>query len=243
MIIAARNSFMTGSGRPTAKSYVQDGLVAMWDGIENAGWGTHVAAATTWKDLSGNGWGFPASNLRFHADHVEALAKVSSAKSSTDFWDWSAATFESVCERPYTTDWNNGFFQLGRIGIFNINNPAINAYSWYTNQSTSNWRALYLFSREADARNFDLAHRGFVTDFTSPKNNQQVFRNGIYLPNLVYVDEMWTQTIAHNALRATLNKGTVGTPKYWCIRLYNRALTAEEIQHNFKIDKKRFGLP
>ena len=34
-------------------SYVKDGLVAMWDGTENAGWGTHDASATTWKDLIG----------------------------------------------------------------------------------------------------------------------------------------------------------------------------------------------
>ena len=36
-------------------SYVKDGLVAMWDGVENAGWGTHDANATTWKDLVGGG--------------------------------------------------------------------------------------------------------------------------------------------------------------------------------------------
>ena len=35
-------------------SYVQDGLVAQWDGIDNAGTGTHDPAATTWKELKGN---------------------------------------------------------------------------------------------------------------------------------------------------------------------------------------------
>ena len=38
----------------TARDYVQDGLIAMWDGIENAGWGTHDPNATVWKDLAGN---------------------------------------------------------------------------------------------------------------------------------------------------------------------------------------------
>ena len=38
---------------PTARSYVQDGLVAMWDGIENAGWGVHDNNATNWVDLVG----------------------------------------------------------------------------------------------------------------------------------------------------------------------------------------------
>ena len=40
MLIARRNGLMAGGGL-SAKDYVQDGLVAMWDGIENAGWGQH----------------------------------------------------------------------------------------------------------------------------------------------------------------------------------------------------------
>ena len=42
MLINLRNALMAGKRTPTAKDYVQDGLVAMWDGIENAGWGTHA---------------------------------------------------------------------------------------------------------------------------------------------------------------------------------------------------------
>jgi hypothetical protein len=40
----------------SAKSYVQKGLVAHWDGIENAGYGkAHDNAATSWTELTGNG--------------------------------------------------------------------------------------------------------------------------------------------------------------------------------------------
>ena len=35
--------------------YATNGLVAWFDGYENAGFGQHSTAATTWKDLSGNG--------------------------------------------------------------------------------------------------------------------------------------------------------------------------------------------
>ena len=37
----------------TVAGYVQDGLIGHWDGIDNAGTGTHDPAATTWKDLTG----------------------------------------------------------------------------------------------------------------------------------------------------------------------------------------------
>ena len=42
-------------GELTAQSYVRWGLAACYDGIENAGYGTHDANATKWKDLSGHG--------------------------------------------------------------------------------------------------------------------------------------------------------------------------------------------
>ena len=38
----------------TSASYVQDGLITQWDGIDNAGTGTHNPNATVWKDLAGN---------------------------------------------------------------------------------------------------------------------------------------------------------------------------------------------
>ena len=38
MNCGARQSFWS-SGILTAKNYIKDGLVAMWDGIENAGFG------------------------------------------------------------------------------------------------------------------------------------------------------------------------------------------------------------
>ena len=54
MLLGARQFFeRRGKSEPTARDYVQTGLVAMWDGIENAGWGAHDPNATTWKDLVG----------------------------------------------------------------------------------------------------------------------------------------------------------------------------------------------
>ena len=46
----------SGGGGIPASNYIQDGLIAMYDGIENAGAGQHSDSAITWKDLSGNGW-------------------------------------------------------------------------------------------------------------------------------------------------------------------------------------------
>ncbi len=37
----------------SAKSYVQNGLDAMWDGIENVGWSMHDENSQEWVDLVG----------------------------------------------------------------------------------------------------------------------------------------------------------------------------------------------
>ena len=39
----------------TSASYVQEGLVAQWDAIDNAGVGFHIPDSKIWKDLTGNG--------------------------------------------------------------------------------------------------------------------------------------------------------------------------------------------
>lgn len=37
----------------STSNYVQDGLIACWDGIENAGKGVHDSEATVWTDIVG----------------------------------------------------------------------------------------------------------------------------------------------------------------------------------------------
>ncbi len=45
---------MTCIAAVNSRSYVQGGLVAQYDGIDNAGFGSHNGSATTWVNLAGN---------------------------------------------------------------------------------------------------------------------------------------------------------------------------------------------
>ena len=49
------------TAKPMAKDYIQDGLAAMWDGIENAGWEQHSDQLEQWNDLI-NGMALRASD-------------------------------------------------------------------------------------------------------------------------------------------------------------------------------------
>ena len=62
-----------------AKDYVQDGLVAMWDGIENAGWGVHQTNLSYWTDLTGRGADFQiGSAFNVLENGIEILNTVQS---------------------------------------------------------------------------------------------------------------------------------------------------------------------
>ena len=54
MVSSAAFAFALNATTYTSASYVQSGLIAQWDGIDNQGTGTHDPTATTWKDLVGN---------------------------------------------------------------------------------------------------------------------------------------------------------------------------------------------
>ena len=51
--LAVMAAFSAGAA-VASRSYVQRGLVAQYDGIDNADTGSHDSSATTWKNLTGD---------------------------------------------------------------------------------------------------------------------------------------------------------------------------------------------
>ena len=233
-MFAAKQIFLGRSAKaaaPTARSYVQDGLIAMWDGIENAGWGVHDAAATTWKDLiGGNDFSIPnaysfgdksmhlqtgASPVRINAQRslqpvtVEVLFNNKSRTGETLFIGWKVVS--SSWAGNYTVFYN------GKICTA-VNNV-------YSAMSCTSAQLL-----SPNCRTFVCA-----------SGNVRCYLNGSQVTSTSFSDSMRgnTDTLALNP------RGT----EYYCdgnfyfIRAYSRALTAEEIAANYAIDKERFNLP
>ena len=247
MLIAARNGFLAGGWK---NPYITDGLVAMWDGEWNAGGGKHDANATSWVDLTGNGWDFPATNLVFASDHVEVMADTQTTKMSAEFWEWSAVSFDSVCERPAynpSDSRNNGYFNLGRIGLYPMGHPINVLWKWIDSNTSNNFRAMYYNSSTAVERNqevYELASRAFVANLNSSSAADQIAYQNARATNSSLTDLTWyTSTYQHGSLPFNLYAGTSKPVKLYGIRLYNRALTASEIAANYAVDKARFNLP
>ena len=208
---------------PTARDYIQDGLVAMWDGIENAGWGIHDPNATTWKDLVGdnditlvggvfgdtalicNGTQYGGHNDNVvNAVQIEIVANAKAYKKRC----WIASTGQSSSSK-YTGF--VGWYDRGLcFGAFDTSREVVlgatNSYSFVanTNNTYENGTLVETVSGRADLT--PQAARGICIVVGGQKNNP-----------------LWCDI--------------------YSFRLYNRSLTPEEIQYNYNIDKRRFNLP
>lgn len=207
---------------PTALDYIQDGLVGMWDGIENAGWGVHDPSATTWVNLV-NGGTFNVGSGNYFTDDSLYVATDKMASLAIPLYgiqDNNAYTFEivgasyngqSLCTIPYAygaafsafPDWSDSdSYVIGCGGNMSIKNtgPRGTRKSFGLIVSGDTWK---LFSKQ-----FNAEKSGTWTKTTSRFDGGKL-----------------RSVSATNVLR-----------------LYSRALTPEEIRYNYLIDKMRFGL-
>ena len=262
MIAARQIAFGRGAAKGyTAKDYVQDGLVAMWDGIENAGWGEHDNTATVWKDLSGNGHdavkvGSPVweSNAgvtdgaknTFLSTIPNSPAFIEAIKSNAGF------TVE-VCFAP-TVAW-------GSKSPFSIED---------SDGTSSKYRLMQLFSNSSQYYNsgvLDVDGTEFFGKTPTVDNNIGTYSMVVAQDaSSVRIDQYWNGvkgteggfTIPRYKKFSISEIDALGVEKwyvrigkthnnsmssnFYSVRIHSRAFSAEEIAYNCSIDKARFGL-
>ena len=237
MLIAHRNGMLVG-GVYTAKSYVQDGLIAMWDGIENVGFGQHSNSTTTWVDLSGHNRDAALSGTYSWLDdcwHVESATNRGLAQ-----WNalnlGSSQTIEIVIH-PYTT-YNPYDYSYGRIisEAQPVPSPCV----------ALGFNAPYMYGYGLDSAG--PAIQGFMT--FAKHSHQIIHPSGG--PMAYHIDNnlVWTKETTQDSTGTTIGcfannlSYTRGIDAdYFAVRLYSRALTADEIAANYAVDKARFNLP
>lgn len=223
----------------TARDYVQSGLVAMWDGIENAGWGTHDATATTWKDLIGSrDWTLGTStSYEWTANSFDAKDQFAATQ---DFIASSVAeSLEICCVTKNTTDptANTAWILLGRSWISGGPYFGLLCRNQFTSMMAC--RGYYAYTYPAI--------KGLKTSFSFPSFNASS-------DAVAYFNGSASRTTYYNTLDySATTRGTVARIggvaqqsmpiEVFNIRLYSRALTADEIAANYAIDKERFNLP
>ena len=218
--------------------YVTDGIVAMWDGEWNAGGGVHDLSATKWKELiSGTDCeavGTPTWGDKFFRSESNS----------------NSAYFNSFC--PDTTNAPGHTVEIvskkrtdlrgiiwGSYGIIGANYVNFEYYKTY-----SYFRSYYNSLPEIRS-DFDTFPIGVTKYFAACRDGNEYSIKDGEGRKLASIN-----TIVRNFKQSVMRIGTDSRTNdmcfdgdIFCIRVYNRALTAEEIAANYAIDKERFGLP
>ena len=223
MIGADGTSVLGDDWNPTAADYVQEDILCLWDGIENAGWGVHDSDAHVWKNLIEGGTSFGNSSMSFGPDYMTISTTIyghgltsyerSALAEGKDF------TIELLVEAGDTT-WNTplqfyGTHRKVLIMFYNVpkriwyeSNLVIDSSVYMTVGET----CLFTFVREGEYA------RGYI--------NGQFVREKV-IDNTIGMLSLYSFATAHKQKR---------------ISIYSRALTDLEIKNNYMVDKMRFGL-
>ena len=224
----------SGGELPTARDYVQDGLIGLWDGIENAGWGVHDPSATTWKDLSGHGYDLSCFNSYEWLDSAVKLSGGSRPiyRPHTIIGKLGADAHVSIVAEAES---NGGVIFGAGQGPENsaivFTRRSNGAFVQIANSSSAGIKNIVpfsetLFSIAVNYSSGDIAY----SEVNGIQKNPYYSFGGTYCSTLCVGDRANDSSVPF-------------TGKVHTIRIYSRVLTAEEIAHNYKIDKARFNLP
>ena len=224
----------------TARDYVQDGLVAMWDGIENAGWGVHDPNAVGWKDLSPNGYsleqiGSPIISIGSGWYDLNCYSSSFLRRMGTTIPAITAECVFSVASKQYTVlTCPRGGYQSPFI-VFSICDWNMLIPLAYSGKSIKGIPiSVGIPNATTVIHGGDRNSTGFLNgvssneSFTSSSDLGWQYNYTSY-PTVGYASSMGGRT------------GFIG--RVFAIRYYSRNLTEAEIAANYKIDKIRFNLP
>lgn len=238
----------------TARDYVQDGLIAMWDGIENAGWGTHDPSATVWKDLCGsNDLSNPHASV-WDSDGYVFDATYSFYSTTANINPLVSNAWTAECIYRIDAVMNNyqcvfGSRMSGTYGIYGLNmwvvyqcgsgNNSVNNDAFDTYKTTQ----LIPLTVKDKVHSMTLGFSGGNSYFLGDSGIIVATSTSSRTPGstLGYmIGRGWCQNTSSlaNADGSRVFKGKVFTH-----RIYSRVLTPAEIAANYAIDKERFNLP
>ena len=213
---------------PKSTDYVQDGLVAQWDGIDNAGTGTHDPAATVWKNLATTGSAYDLTLTANGSWNAEGNALVTTDLAATGASDAPAyKTIEVVFKKVDN---------LGRI-LF----------------SGGDTRHMVIFDNDTERAYFTSSES--TKQILHPFNSAEVsFIAAQYGDNGAVAHVFKDATLREDApfsrdfspgsglsVGGRVASNTYGwRGEIYAIRLYDRRLTRAELARNHLIDCRRF---
>lgn len=226
----------------TCEDYIQDGLLCMWDGIENAGLGLHDNNALTWVDLTGNGFDLtvdptcgeweancivPYSNCGCPAYKRNAQTEFSTLKRypvrievvTRGPMTAGSGTFRMIVSLTYC---NSAYQQIG--SVYNYIGKRGRGYPVSVTQQPQSFSMSYSLGYA----NGIYCGESYINMGVGSWGRNY---NDIGIAGVVPSDNSTDRT-----------RGYQYPYRIFTIRVYDRELTEEEIIWNWMIDRARFGL-
>lgn len=235
-VAAAVGCAFTASADIPASAYVQRGLIAQWDGIENAGAGMHDANAATWVDL--------VSGTALTKSGTVTVESDGMVFNGSSYFTRDAGTFPADSVFPWTAEVH-----------FKVNSLRSGDNHVIGTNGNGGWSFL-----QANGKSFAFVPRygssyQWAYDSKSLAAGDEITVSGISDTSTIalYKDGALAGSAnvsgAHNngASTVAFKIGTSGTSvngligKVYSARIYDRVLSADEIAFNAAIDKARFA--
>lgn len=248
----------------SAREYVQDGLYSMLDAIENSSWGVHDGNLYSYKDEAGKNiyqyWhDLAAPSTQFGYTFTEqgnpsGFTRGSGAYYNQGTWEPDAWVVEldNGFRAPYayfqlftTNDFThacvvtrastNNLTKIGWRPNSNVylSNTGAFVYGYYDGDT---WRTRTI---STGINTTDLGQTYTLAITVSYATNEiRIYINGSLFNTCSFpAGEYMRGRYVNSALH--LNPGD----RMHNVRSYSRALSDDEVRHNYKIDKRRFNLP
>ena len=200
--------------------YVQDGLVLLLDGIQNIR-GGHSTSTNVWEDLSGNNYDVTMKNITINDNNMYFSGDTSIMYSLNNI---DAVSVEMVLELEESSQGDQYIASFGSIYKILAWTPSEKGFS------LGNGKKRYLLE--------DLYKKSSISVQYNP---DVMYLNSKKLENSV-VSTSWSAAPKYPFMISGYANGWRLKGKIYSIRVYNRALTQDEINHNYEMDKKRFGI-
>lgn len=221
--------------------YVQNGLIAHYDGENNIGV-EHDLTSTIWKDLSGNGNDATLNNF----DTLSSSGWEEKALNFDGIDDWVLTPIEDIGEQhtyeialniPQVITKNEEY-------IFNFSNSVGLFYDGIRLTKNAIMNIESYSNHDANPISYnEYVGKNQLFTISAIKNSASTFySNGEAKLNYTSgsIENTTSEKLVIGDLRA---EGKVNfTGKIYSFRFYNRALTEKEIKINYEIDKYRFGI-
>ena len=225
----------------TATSYVQDGLLAHWDGIDNAGIGVHDPSSTIWMNLAPNRLSLAEDGLDLtigstgswgesylYCDGSSNNSKPA-ASGSTNF---TFNALETVYENKSAGTASAILFSAGKLGSGNADRRFCCIGNGYVAWTDSNNDASKAFDGQhvTGMNSLSWSYSGYAYANGASITIESGWSAGWGLGN-----ETKVLVGCRNEGNAYPFKGNV-----YAIRAYSGRLSAQQVAFNYKVDEVRF---